>query len=305
MNTENTNKPIQRGGLNKPQVPANQQSTPVAATEAPPPDMSFLQHLEELRGHLLRGVAAIVLFAVIAFAFPNLVFNKIVLGPARLDFITFQWLCQLADVVGSDALCVKKLPFILQSRKMTGQFSMHMLSSFVFGIIFAFPFFFWEIWRFVRPGLYTRERKAARGATFYVSLLFMLGVSFGYFVVAPMAVSFLANYQIDATIQNEFDITSYVSTLVMIVLSGGLMFQLPIVVYFLSRSELINPIVMRKYRRHAILVILFISAVITPPDPITQVFVAVPVFLLYELSIMLSARVHRQLAAEHDTFMKS
>src|SRR5690606_15371260 len=129
----------------------------------------------------------------------------------------------------------------IQSRKMTGQFSMHITSSFVIGIICAFPYAFWEIWRFVKPGLYPRERKAARGATFYVSLLFLLGVGFGYFIVTPVSINFLANYQLDPTILNEFDIISYVSTVITLILGCGILFQLPIIVYFLTRAGIVTP----------------------------------------------------------------
>lgn len=256
--------------------------------------MSFLDHLEELRWHLIRAVISIAVFAVIAFLSKSFVFNVVIFGPAKTDFITYKLLCQLSEVVGSDALCIDQLPFTIQSRTLTGQFAMHVLSSFVIGLICAFPYAFWEIWRFVKPGLYHNEQKLSRGATFFVSLLFMTGIGFGYFIVSPLAVNFLSNYQIDPSIINEFDITSYISTLAMIVMACGVMFQLPMVVFFLAKVGLVGPIIMRKFRRHAIIVILFISAVITPPDPITQLFVSFPVFLLYEISILIAARVEKR-----------
>ena len=267
-------------------------------------EMSFLDHLEELRWHLIRAVAAILIFSILAFAFPSIVFNSIILGPATSDFITFKLLCQLSELVQSSALCIDQMPFTIQSRKMTGQFSMHILSSIVIGLICAFPYAFWEIWTFVKPGLHENEYKVSRGATFFVTLLFLMGVSFGYFIVSPLAVNFLANYQIDAAILNEFDITSYVATLAMIVLASGVMFQLPMVVYFLSKVGLVTPTLMRRYRRHAIVVILIVAAIITPPDPITQIFVAFPVIILYQFSMVISASVQKSMAKTRKKFME-
>ena len=211
-------------------------------------EMSFLDHLEELRWHLIRSLAAIFVFAIAAFVSKDLVFHTIILGPSRPDFWTYGMLCKVSNLLGSDAFCIEELPFIIQSRQMTGQFTMHITSSFVIGLIMAFPYAFWEIWRFIKPGLYPTERKAARGATFYVSFLFLLGVFFGYFVVTPISINFLANYQIDTSILNEFDIVSYVSTVTTLILACALLFQLPIVVFFLTKAGLVTPALMRKYR---------------------------------------------------------
>lgn len=232
-----------------------------------------------------------MVFSVAAFMSKTLVFHTIILGPSRIDFITYQWLCQLSDLLNSEALCIDELPFIIQSRQMTGQFSMHVTSSFVIGIICAFPYAFWEIWRFIKPGLYSKERQAARGATFFVSLLFSLGVTFGYFIVTPISINFLSNYQLDPTILNEFDIVSYVSTVITLILACGILFQLPIVVYFLTKAGLITPTLMKTYRRHAIVIILVLGAMLTPPDPFSQILIALPLFGLYQVSIFISARV--------------
>lgn len=254
-------------------------------------EMSFLDHLEELRWHLIRSLIAIMVFAVAAFLSKDLVFHTIILGPSRLDFWTYELLCKFSVMLNTPALCIEELPFIIQSRKMTGQFSMHITSSFVIGIICAFPYAFWEIWRFVKPGLYPRERKAARGATFYVSLLFLLGVGFGYFIVTPVSINFLANYQLDPTILNEFDIISYVSTVITLILGCGILFQLPIIVYFLTRAGIVTPELLVQYRRHAIIVILVLGAMLTPPDPFSQILVAIPLLGLYQVSIFISRRV--------------
>ncbi len=257
-------------------------------------EMSFLDHLEELRWHLIRSLVAIGVFAIIAFVAKGIVFGQVILGPSRVDFWTYQMLCKLGDLLGTPAICIEELPFIIQSRQMTGQFTMHITSSFVVGIIVAFPYAFWEIWRFIAPGLYPRERKAARGATFFVSLLFISGVLFGYFIVAPISVNFLANYQIDPTILNEFDIISYVSTITTLVLASGILFQLPIVVYFFTKAGLVTPELLRQYRKHSIVGILILGAVITPPDPFSQLLIALPLFGLYQVSIYISAMVLRK-----------
>jgi sec-independent protein translocase protein TatC len=257
-------------------------------------EMSFLDHLEELRWHIIRSLIAIVVFAIAAFVSKSLVFGTIILGPSKTDFLTYQWLCQLSEMLSSKALCIVELPFIIQSRQMTGQFTMHITSSFVIGIICAFPYTFWEIWRFVKPGLYTNERQAARGATFYVSLLFIIGILFGYFIVTPISVNFLANYQIDPSILNEFDIISYVNTVTTLVLACGLLFQLPIVVYFTTKAGLVSSSLLRKYRKHAIIVILILGAMLTPPDPFSQILIAIPLVMLYQVGIFIAKRVEKR-----------
>jgi sec-independent protein translocase protein TatC len=258
--------------------------------------MSFLDHLEALRWHVVRSAAAILIFTIIAFLAKSIVFGIIILGPSKVDFITYRLFCDLGNYLGVDALCIQELPFTLQSREMTSQFSMHMTSSMVVGFIVAFPYIFWEVWRFISPGLYDKERNAARGAVFFVSFLFFSGASFGYFVLAPLSINFLANYQLDATIVNEFDISSYISTLTMLVLASAIMFQLPVVVYFLSKSGLVTSKMLISYRRHSIVVILIISAIITPPDVISQVLIAMPILVLYEAGILIAKRLEKEKA---------
>ncbi|MEP0711264.1 twin-arginine translocase subunit TatC [Algoriphagus sp.] len=260
--------------------------------------MSFLDHLEALRWHLLRSVSAILILSVAAFLAKSFVFGIVILGPSKVDFVTYRWLCELSDYVGLPALCIDELPFTIQSRQMTGQFTMHMTSSFVVGFIAAFPFVFWEVWRFISPGLYDQERNAARGAVFFVSLLFFLGAAFGYFILSPLSINFLANYQLDPSILNEFDITSYISTLTMLVLASAIMFQLPVVVYFLAMSGLVTSGMLKAYRRHSIVVILVLSAIITPPDVISQILIAMPILVLYEAGIQIAKRLERKRAAK-------
>jgi sec-independent protein translocase protein TatC len=258
--------------------------------------MSFLDHLEALRYHILRSVAAILIFTVIAFLAKDIVFGIIILGPSKVDFITYRVLCDVANYFGIPALCIDQLPFTIQSRQMTGQFTMHMTSSIVVGFVVAFPYVFWEIWRFISPGLYEKEKNAARGAVFFVSFLFLSGAAFGYYVLSPLSINFLANYQLDPTILNEFDITSYVTTLTMLVIASAVMFQLPVVVYFLSMSGLVTSRMLKEYRRHSIVVILIVSAIITPPDVVSQLLIAMPILVLYEVGIVIAKRLEKQKA---------
>jgi sec-independent protein translocase protein TatC len=199
----------------------------------------------------------------------------------------------MIPITKEETICIDELPFIIQSRQMTGQFSMHIVSSFVIGIIISFPYIFWEFWRFVSPGLLPHERKAARGTTFFISLLFLIGVLFGYYIITPLSVNFLSHYQLDASIMNEIDIISYVTTVVTLVLACGFLFQLPMVVYFFSKAGIITPQLMRSYRKHAIVGILVLGALLTPPDPFSQVLIAFPLFGLYQISIYISAYVQR------------
>lgn len=258
--------------------------------------MSFLDHLEALRWHILRGVSAVLVFTVVAFIAKDFVFGVLILGPSKVDFFTYRLLCDLGNYLGIPALCINDLPFTIQSRQMTGQFSMHMTSSIVVGLIAAFPYLFYEVWRFISPGLYAKERSAARGAVFFVSFLFLSGALFGYYVLTPMSINFLANYQLDPSIANEFDITSYVSTLSMLVLASAIMFQLPVVVYFLSMSGLVTSKMLKTYRRHSIVVILIVSAIITPPDVVSQLLIAIPILVLYEVGILIAKRLEKKRA---------
>lgn len=260
--------------------------------------MSFLDHLEALRFHLLRSIAAILILTVVAFLAKDIVFGMIILGPSKVDFVTYRVLCEISNYLGVSALCIDELPFTIQSRQMTGQFTMHMTSSFVVGFIVAFPYVFWEIWRFISPGLYDKEANAARGAVLFVSILFLLGASFGYFILSPLSINFLANYQLDPTILNEFDITSYVTTLTMLVLASAIMFQLPVVIYFLSMSGLVSSKMLREYRKHSIVVILIVSAIITPPDVFSQLLIAMPILVLYEVGIGIAKRLEKQRAVK-------
>jgi sec-independent protein translocase protein TatC len=257
-------------------------------------EMSFLEHLEELRWHIVRSLLSIAVFAVLAFFFREPIWHEIILAPSRTDFWTYNTFCKLGNLLGKDLFCIDELPFIIQNRRMTAQFTMALTSSFVIGLIVAFPYAFWEIWRFVKPGLYQNEKKLSRGAVFFVTLLFLSGVLFGYYIVSPISINFLTNFKLDETILNEIDLTSYVSTIMMLVLGCGIMFQLPVVVFFLTKAGIITPQFLKTYRKHSIVVILVLSALITPPDVISQVLMSLPLLFLYEISIMISSTIKKK-----------
>lgn len=247
--------------------------------------MSFLEHLEVLRWHLIRCVVVLLIVTIALFFLKKFLFHHIILAPGRPDFWTYEQLCRLSVITHIKAVCIDDLPFIIQSRRMAGQFSMHIIASLVAGGIVAFPYLFWELWRFVKPGLKKTEKGAIKGVVLWVSLLFLCGVLFGYFILLPISIHFLANYQIDASIQNEFDITSYVSTVTLLVLSSGIVFLLPMLVYFLKKSALISLRDLVLFRKYAVVLMFVVSAMITPPDPFSQLLLVVPLLLLYEVGI--------------------
>jgi sec-independent protein translocase protein TatC len=256
-------------------------------------EMSFLDHLEELRWHIIRSLGAVVFFMIFAFFSAPWIFENIIFAPARPDFATFKWLCSLGNFFGTEAMCVDVIPIKFQSRLMTGQFSMHIVASFAIGLIISFPYVVWELWRFIKPGLYLKERKYSTGVVFSVSFLFISGILFGYFVIAPLMVYFLGTYSISDMIVNEFDITSYVSTVVMMVFGSGLLFQLPVVIYFLTKMGILSPALLRQYRKHSFIGILIIAAIVTPPDIISQTLITIPLYLLFEIGIIIASRVER------------
>lgn len=257
--------------------------------------MGFLDHLEELRWHLVRSVMAIVVFAIGAFLAKTFIFDVIILGPTRSDFWTYRMLCDFAEKLNSPALCLGDIPMEIQNRQVGGQFLMHIKSSFIIGLIMAFPYTFWEIWRFVKPGLKSKEKRASRGVVFVVTMLFSIGIVFGYFIVTPLSINFLANYELSQYIKNDIDISSILGIVGMLPFACGLMFQLPVITLMLSKAGIVTPKLMKRYRRHSIVAILVISAIITPPDVISQLLIGFPLMFLYEISIVISKRVERKL----------
>ena len=255
-------------------------------------EMSFLEHLEDLRWHLLRSIVSVLIAALAAFLAKNFVFDVLLFGPKKTDFLTYKLLCQVSNLLGfDDSFCITELPFRIQSRTMAGQFSAHIWTSITLGFIVAFPYVINQFWRFISPGLHSYEKKMASGFISVSSILFFLGVLFGYYVVTPLSIRFLSTYSVSAEIFNDFDLNSYTALIRASVLASGLIFELPILVYLLTKIGLITPELMRKYRKIALVMVLFLSAVITPPDVASQIIVAIPVLILYELSIFISKRV--------------
>jgi len=265
-------------------------------------EMSFLEHLEELRWHIIRSVLAVLILMVIAFIFKNFIFGKIILGPKSPGFITNRLMCELGEYLNAPALCINTLPLNLINIKMSGQLTTHITVSMVAGLILAFPVILWEFWKFFKPALKSNEAKYAKGAVFAASMLFFTGVLFGFFLLAPLSIHFLSSYEIDPMVVNQINIRSYIGTLTSICLATGLVFELPIIAFFLTKIGLITPAFMRKYRKHAIVVIFILAAIITPPDIFSQTLVAIPLLILYEVSILISGRVMKQKEKDREEF---
>ncbi len=258
------------------------------------PEMGFVDHLEALRGHLIRIVIALILCSIVAFVYNSELFDKIILAPTHKDFISYTLLCKLGSWIHIPSLCLEEVKMNFQNTEMSGQFMMSFSSSFVIGFIIAFPYIIWELWRFIKPALSQRELKNASGIIFWVTLLFLSGVLFGYYIITPYTVNFFANYKISEQFQNIIKIDDYLSTIMSLTVGTGLVFELPVLVYFLSKVGLLTPVLMTTYRKFAIVAILVIAAVITPPDVFSQIIVTIPLWLLYELSIFISARVQKE-----------
>lgn len=254
-------------------------------------EMSFLDHLEELRWRLIRSVLAIFIAAVLAFIFKDIIFDQIILAPKNPEFWTNRMFCELGEYLSTDGLCINQAPLEIISMQMAGQFNMHMWVSLISGLIIAFPYVFYEFWSFIAPALKSKERKYANGAVFFSSFLFLTGVVFGYFMIVPLTVHFLGSYSVSPEVINTINLSSYISTLTSVTVASGAIFELPIVVYFLTKIGLVTPDFMKKYRKHSIVVIFILAAIITPPDIFSQTLVAIPLIVLYEVSIVISKRV--------------
>jgi sec-independent protein translocase protein TatC len=251
--------------------------------------MSFLQHLEELRWRLVRCAAVVLIIAIVLWIYQDWIMNNIFLSMSKPDFVTFSFFCHNLNF-----MCVDEIPVNFQSTTMGGQFSYSLWMSFLGGIVLGFPYVFYQLWSFVKPGLKQNEKKMVKGIVFYVSLLFFLGILFGYFVVAPMSVQFFGTYQISSQIRNDFTITSYMSTILSTVFYSGLFFLLPIVSYLFAKLGLVSSGFLKKYRKHAIVLVLILAAIITPPDMISQIIVSIPILLLYELGILVVKQVEKK-----------
>jgi len=270
-------------------------------------EMSFLDHLEVLRWTLVRSAGAVFAVSVFAFMMRDFIFNKIILSPKDPSFATYQFLCKISKILGTDGLCIDEIPFIVQSRTMAGQFSAHIWTSITAGFILAFPFILWEVWKFIKPGLYPKERKNAKSFIIISSFLFFVGILFGYYVITPLSVNFLGSYRVAEEVKNNIDLASYIGLLRASVLSSGLIFEMPIIIFFMTKMGLVTPEFLRKYRKYTLVLVLILSALITPPDIISQVIVAIPMLILYEISITISKIIIRKEKKEaiKDTLKKT
>ncbi len=256
-------------------------------------EMSFLDHIEDLRWHIIKAVASVFIVTVVAFIFKDIVV-EIIMAPKHMSFPTYVVLCDIATFFGMDmTFCAQKLPFEIEVRKVGGQFSAHIWTSIYAGLIIAFPYVLYQIWSFISPGLEKNERKKSRGFITISSLLFFTGVLFGYYVITPLSLNFLANYTYTDEITNAFDLSSYNSIIRTSSLACGLIFELPIIIYFLTTIGLVTPKTLKKYRKYALVLVLILAAIITPPDVASQVIVAIPILILYQISIYISALVIR------------
>lgn len=258
--------------------------------EKNPNEMSFFEHIEELRWHLLRSAASVLIVMVVVFLMKDFVFQQVILGPTSPDFITYRVICNyLPDV------CFYPQHLQIITRDIQEQFLSHIKVSMWLGFIIAFPYILYELWKFIRPGLYKKEIKAARGMVFLCSMLFLSGVAFGYFIITPIAVTFLASYSVSPEIANTTTLAALVNSITMFTLPVGLIFETPVILYFLAKIGLVSGDFLTQYRRHAIVVIVIVAAVITPsPDVFSQMMVAIPLYLLYEVSIIVVKRIDKE-----------
>ena len=254
-------------------------------------NMTFLEHLEELRWHLIRAFIAIIVVAIAAFFFKEIIFDKIILAPKNPDFYTNRLLCKFGTKLHLPQLCINSKPLNIISIKMAGQFTTHITTSVIVGIIVAFPYIFWEMWRFIKPALYEKESRYTRGAVSISSILFLMGVLFGFFVIAPLSIHFLGSYHVSDQVVNQINLRSYIGTITSVTLAAGVTFELPILIYFLSKAGLVTPEFLKKYRKHALIVILALAAIITPPDIFSMILVTLPLLILYEAGIIISRNV--------------
>ena len=265
----------------------------------PNSEMSFLDHLEALRWHLVRSVVVIFSLAILLFIYNDFVFGTVIFGPKKVDFLTYRLLCKLSYALGmGESMCIRSIPFSLINTELSGQFTTHMWISFIGGVILGFPYILWEIWMFIKPALHEKERKNTNGFVFFASFLFVTGILFSYYLIVPLTINFLGNYQVSPDVTNMITMDSYISTITTLTLASGILFELPIIVFFLTKFGIISPAFMRKYRKHALVIILIVAGIVTPsPDISSQLIVAFPLYLLYEVSIFVSRYVVRKKAS--------
>ncbi|MFM1828442.1 MAG: twin-arginine translocase subunit TatC [Bacteroidota bacterium] len=255
--------------------------------------MAFVDHIEELRWHIIRAILAILIASAYCFFNIEWIFTNIILGPTQNDFISYQYLNKLGTLLHISALQLQDMSIQFQNTELSGQFMMSFSVSFMMGLILSFPFVFWELWKFIRPALKASELRYARGIVFWSSLLFFIGVLFAYYIIAPFTINFFANYQLSPQFKNIITITNYYDTMSDLIMGMGLVFELPVIVYFLSRIGILTPKLMRDKRRYAIVIIFFLAVIISPPDWFSCWLIALPLMLLFEISIGISDRANK------------
>jgi sec-independent protein translocase protein TatC len=263
-------------------------------------EMSFLEHLEVLRWHIIRAALGAFAFMIVAFLNRNFIFNEVILKPRNPDFPTNrffkflgEWLSEHLHI-DPKSVEINTQPLNIVNIDMAGQFTSHINISLVAGLIIASPYIIWELWRFVKPALHPKEKSYATGAVFFISSLFILGILFGYYMIAPLCIHFLNTYIVSTEVVNTIKLNSYISTVTTVTFASGLVFELPVIVLFLSKIGLITPKFMKKYRRHAYILLLLIAGIITPPDVFSQILVVIPLIILYEISVVISRSVERK-----------
>lgn len=256
--------------------------------------MTFWDHLDELRKHIIRSLIAIIVLAIVAFLNRHFIFDYIILAPSSSEFITNRALCWVGEQLSLNALCIDDMKLKIINIKMSGQFLTHMYISIVAGFILAFPYILWEIWRFVRPAMHDNEKAYSKGGVFISTLLFLTGILFSFFLIVPLTVNFLGTYQVSESVANQISLGSYISTVVSVTFAVGIVFELPILVYFLTKIGVITPDFLKKNRKYMFVILLALSAIITPPDMFSQVLVVLPLLVLYEFSIGVSKRVYKK-----------
>lgn len=257
-------------------------------------EMSFLGHLDELRRRLFKIAVAVFTVAIAAFFFKDFIFDVIIFGPKDPNFVTYRFFCTASKYFGAEGLCITEIPFVVQSRTMSGQFNAHMWTSIIAGVIIAFPYILYQLWLFISPALYETEKKYATSFVIISSFLFFIGVLFGYYIITPLSINFLGAYRVSDQVLSNIDIDSYMSLLKTSVLVSGVIFELPIIIYFLTKLGVVTPTFLRTYRKHALVGVLILSAIITPPDIVSQIIVSIPILILYELSILISVVVYKK-----------
>lgn len=267
-------------------------------------EMTFIDHLEALRWHIVRSLLAVLIFAIFIFIKIDWVFDRVITGPLQNDFVSYLGFCRLSHFLHlGDALCMPPINVKMQTTEFSSQFMSSITIAFVGGFIAAFPYIFWEIWRFIKPALTPAEMKSTRGSIFYVSLFFFTGAAFGYFLLGPFTFNFLSNYTLGTAkiLETKPTLNDYLENLVNIIIGCGLAFELPVLSFVLTKMGLITPAFLKAYRKYAIVIILVIAAVITPsPDWSSQMLVFIPLFLLFQLSIGVSKRAYKEMTKKDE-----